>query len=801
MANSIRILFSLTLLLTCFISAFAQPQQGMDSAMEGVEKRRVAIERIEMAIASDGELDLLIAREELRRIRADALAAARPLRNLAEQTQADLERLGPAPEEGTGETSDITDARARLQSEFQHANDSLRQGELNISKTTRLLEDIAKRRRDTFYANIFERRSSPLFPSVWQPAWQNLKDVLATEPTSNTPVTTNAVLPDWGRFIGLGVAALIAGLLFWPVRRWTDTQIVSRLQSVGATQSSRTAVAGARVLARVIPGMLGGYLILETSRALGFVSPDRDGFAAAVLFSIVGLFVVDGIATAVFAPKSRDWRLIPVRSRAAFSLRILAWLAAALLAFDALFHAGAELMNVTSELTQTQASVVAILGAALLYITCRKTNWTLQEDHANFAEDVRGNFNALRILGQAFALIIIVAALLGYTAFGRFAITRIFYMAGLLGAAWFVRALIQEAVNHYRTKAVRRAQADDMIEESGERLIFFWIGIVFDIMLFVAIMPLAMTLLGMEWAEVRDLMNDAFFGFRLGPVTISISQILLAILTFAGILFVTRFIQRGADKRVFSQAKLDDGVRNSFRTLIGYVGLVIAALAGVTMLGLDLASFAIIAGALSLGIGFGLQSIVNNFVSGLILLFERPIKVGDWIVVASGEGFVKKISVRSTEIETFDRASIIVPNSELISSSVQNWTHKDKFTRLIVPIGAAYKEDPKTVMAILQTALQENPRIVRWPEPSVYFSGFGDSSIDFELRLFIRTPDDRIPVQNELRITVFEAFRDAGIEIPFPQRDLHIRSMPEPSTTDIPDDNAEIPDQFSDTPS
>ena len=788
MSPTTRILFLFLLILASPMGTPASAQLTQDNAMEGVESRRISIERIEMALATDSQLDLLGAREELRRIRSAALAAARPLRNLTDQTQADLDRLGPAPAEGSPEAADIAQARARLQNEFQRANDSLRQGELNISKTTRLLEEIAKRRRDAFYANIFERRASPLLPSVWQPAWRNVNNLRASGLTAQDNAGASSLTLRWGRLLGLGLAVLVAGLLFGPVRKWTDRQIVARLQSLGPTQSSRTAVAGARTLGRMLPGMIGGYLILETARALGFIKPEFDPFAMAVLFSLLGLFVADGLVTAVFSPKTREWRLIPIHSGAAISLRILVWLTAGLLAFDALFQTGSELISVTGELAQVHASLIAIVGAALLYLICRRKNWQLQEGFTDFAPAIRGNANTLRTFGQAVAVVIFIAVLLGYSAFGRFVITRIFLIVGLLGAAWFVRALMQEAVNHYRHKAVRRAQTDDAIEESGERLIFFWIGIVLDIFLLVAVMPLITALLGMEWAEVRDMMSDAFFGFRLGPVTISISQILLAIFTFSAILFVTRFIQRGADTRVFSQAKLDEGIRNSFRTLNGYVGLVIAALAGITMLGLDLASFAIIAGALSLGIGFGLQSIVNNFVSGLILLFERPIKVGDWIVVGSGEGVVKRISVRSTEIETFDRASIIVPNSELISSSVQNWTHKDKFTRLIMPIGAAYKEDPKIVMAILQTALDENQRIVRWPLPMVYFSGFGDNSIDFELRFFIRTPDDRIPVQNELRIKVFEAFRDADIEIPFPQRDLHVRSWPdETQTPELPD--------------
>ena len=175
----------------------------------------------------------------------------------------------------------------------------------------------------------------------------------------------------------------------------------------------------------------------------------------------------------------------------------------------------------------------------------------------------------------------------------------------------------------------------------------------------------------------------------------------------------------------------------------------------------------------------GLQSIVNNFVSGLILLFERPIKVGDWIVTASGEGTVRKISVRSTEIETFDRSSIIVPNSELISSTVTNWTHKNKLGRITVPLGVAYGSDPEKVKEILLKCANDHPMIVSYPEPFVTWMDFGESSLDFQVRAFLGDISQGLTVRTQLRFAIFQALKEAGVEIPFPQRDVHVKSLPE----------------------
>ena len=770
--DMMRVFF--TIVVWTLFSGFNAYAQSL-TVVEGVETRRAAIEAIASEIEINPNVDYLSLREELRAIRAEANIASRPLRNMRDDLQADLDRLGPPPSEGAGEAEDIQRTRTSLSTEFRDVDDAIRQADLNITRATRLLEDIANRRRDAFYSNIFARGPSPLSPVILKPAVQSFVDGKAKFDQMAKEKAGRSRLA----FILLGLAAIVALVLFFPVRRWTDAQIIKRIQAGGAAQSTRTAVAASRTLARLAPGFIGGFIVYETALAQGLLGENTKALALAGLCGLIGIFVVDGVATSVFAPKARDWRLIPIRSRAAMTIRVLLWSAAVLFAVDAFLNAGAEFFAASAELTRLQGGLVAILGAVLLFLMTRESVWVLQEDHTEFAIESRQNWKILRHAGQVIAIAAIIAALVGYTALARYVVTRIFFLGAIVGLAWFTRSLIQTLIGYYRGRAVKRAQADEVVEESEERLVFFWVGIIADILLTAFTAPIALMIMGFEWVEVRDWMRDAFFGFQIGPITISIAQIISAIVLFVVILLGTRFIQRGLDKRVFAHAKMDEGVRNSFRTLIGYCGLVIAAIAAVAILGLKLANVAIIAGALSVGIGFGLQSIVNNFVSGLILLFERPIKVGDWIVVASGEGFVKRISVRSTEIETFDKASIIVPNSELISSAVTNWTHKDKYSRVLIAVGVAYKEDPDRVIEILYQVMRDNRRVVSKPEPFVYFQGFGDSSLDFEMRVFIRSPDDRIIVQNELRIATFKAFREADIEIPFPQRDLHIRSTVE----------------------
>jgi len=192
---------------------------------------------------------------------------------------------------------------------------------------------------------------------------------------------------------------------------------------------------------------------------------------------------------------------------------------------------------------------------------------------------------------------------------------------------------------------------------------------------------------------------------------------------------------------------------------------------------LNLSNLAIIAGALSVGIGFGLQNIVNNFVSGLILLLERPVKVGDWVVVGQHEGFVTRISVRATEIETFRRASVIIPNSELLSGAVINWTHRDKYGRVDIKVGVAYGSDTGKVRDIMLACAREHGQVLSWPAAHVLFTEFGDSALQFELRVFIGDVEQRSFVASDLHFAIDDAFRKAGIEMPFPQREVSLRNV------------------------
>jgi len=270
------------------------------------------------------------------------------------------------------------------------------------------------------------------------------------------------------------------------------------------------------------------------------------------------------------------------------------------------------------------------------------------------------------------------------------------------------------------------------------------------------------------------------WGPTLGSVKLTTLNVVGTILAIYLGFFLSRLVRGLMLIRIFPRTALDTGVQYTIATTVHYVILILAGLIALNILGFPLTNLVLVFGALGVGIGFGLQNIVNNFLSGLILLFERPIKVGDMLVIDGQWGTVKEIRVRSTIFETFDRCVLIIPNSELVSNKVANWTHYGAgINRLTLKVGVAYDSDVRQVTQLITEICRANPRVVAVPPPQVYFTVYGDSSLDFTIMVHLRIPDDRMVATHELNSAIFEAFNEHGIEIPFPQRDLHIKEWPE----------------------
>jgi small-conductance mechanosensitive channel len=307
-----------------------------------------------------------------------------------------------------------------------------------------------------------------------------------------------------------------------------------------------------------------------------------------------------------------------------------------------------------------------------------------------------------------------------------------------------------------------------------------WFRLAFGIVVWSLFATAILKIWGLSDRSLLTIQTYVIDGFDAGPIHIVPSKLIIALLVFALFLSLVGWIKRGLGKSWLSRSSMDRGSKESLITLTGYLGVVIALLVGLSVAGVELANLALIAGALSVGIGFGLQNVVNNFVSGIVLLFERPVKTGDWIIVGGTEGYVKKVKLRSTLIQTFDRADVIVPNAEIIANQVTNLMLSDSIGRVKIPIRVAYGTDPRQVEKILIDIAHAHPLVVTSistiDPPWVLFLAFGESALMFELRAFITDIDCKMVVLSDINYSIAEAFDLAGIVIPFPQSDLHIRS-------------------------
>jgi len=288
------------------------------------------------------------------------------------------------------------------------------------------------------------------------------------------------------------------------------------------------------------------------------------------------------------------------------------------------------------------------------------------------------------------------------------------------------------------------------------------------------------------WQDIKNIFYELRDYLNIPITTISKTEITLwtivyfIFLTFL-LFYITSKLRRWIVYKLLAKSKIDLGVRVAFGTIFRYIILVIGLIIVLQTVGIDLSTVTILAGALGIGIGFGLQNITNNLVSGIIILFERPIKVGDRIEVGNVSGDVVRISMRSTTIITNDNISVIVPNSDFISSTVINWSHIDRNVRLNFLVGVSYRESPEHIKKILLEVAAENDGVLKEPKPDVLFDEFGDSSLVFNLRVWTRQYINRPGVlKSQLYYAIFEKFRQHGIEIPYPQRDIHLKSSATP---------------------
>jgi potassium efflux system protein len=371
-------------------------------------------------------------------------------------------------------------------------------------------------------------------------------------------------------------------------------------------------------------------------------------------------------------------------------------------------------------------------------------------------------------LALLLAVIITLALAGGYTGLAAFLALRAIVAAAVFGALYLLSVVTHTLFAGIGAETATGQRLAARLGVSAASLGLG--GAVASALIRVMLVLLAFFLIIGPWevstADLFDTVRNVPFGFKIGELHLSFHALLTAAVILGVLLILTRIVQHWLEAEFLPRTRIEPSLQVSIVTIFGYVGAIAAIALALTGLGFDLQKIALIAGALSVGIGFGLQSIVSNFVSGLILLTERPIRVGDAIVVKGEEGWVRRVRVRATEIETYDRASVIIPNSELITGVVKNWTRANKLGRIVIKVGVGYDSDPALVRDILTEIARTHPQVVSSPPPAAFLLSFGESALEFELRCIVADVEKASSVKSELNYAIIAKFRAAGIEFP-----------------------------------
>ncbi|WP_316862973.1 DUF3772 domain-containing protein [uncultured Cohaesibacter sp.] len=754
------------------------------------------LDQIEATLSRDSLSDQTYTdlRTELTQITKEATDQKQILQPQLQDAQARLNALKPAESTETtdksNETEELTTRRQEIETKLTEIDGKLKLVSSTLVRIEQLNNRITLARQERFTNRLMERSNTILDPTLW------VKGLTGLATTWHVSAT---LFSDWGSFLATKVAdqawqlvtmlVFVILLIFGPLRYLLFSGL-SKLASLEApTPLQRSFFAAWAVMVYTLfPVAIFWTVILILSNA-GLLPTRIETLFSRLLFVLFCASISYGLTRVLLAPNRPNYRLLRIETGDAQKLFSLAMALLATFMIQMLFDEVDEILFAPLETTIFINGAASVLIAILVSLGLRliiRTQTDQEPSPHPLTEISQHGFTLPRFIHflqpliWLICIVISAAPILGYVSLGSFVaeqLGRLFVILALLGIlSALIDNFLMEYLDRADTRKVGLSKTIGIAPSAIDQLSVLLNGVL-RVLLYVGAALMVFTPWGVESDDFLTALKNAVFSIKLGDLTISPINILGALVVFIIAIALLKSVERWIEQRWLPATNLDTGLKSSIETSLGYLGFIIAAMLAFSYMGIDLSNIALVAGALSVGIGFGLQSIVNNFVSGLILLVERPIKTGDWVVVGSDQGYVKKISVRATKIETFDRATVVVPNSELISNRMMNWMHNGSIGRIIIPVGVSYDANPEQIREILMKAAEESEFVTSYPAPIVYFMDFGASSLDFELRCYIHDINSSLAAKSALRFEIFRTLKEANIEIPFPQRDVHVRSI------------------------
>ncbi|MEJ1991427.1 MAG: DUF3772 domain-containing protein [Maritimibacter sp.] len=749
------------------IPASVEGDEGAAAAIDYGDWERVA-QRAEQAVeagrASDQALTNLRAELDQWRVKFTDAKAENQVRITTLQTQ--IATLGPAPAEGETEPAILTQKRAELTGKLVQAQAPAKDAELARARANALIGEIDSLLRTRQTDALTRLGPTPLNPVLWREAfddlsqtlslaWSGVVSSLGTE-TQRSEFTSN--IPVLLLFVIIAFTLLLRG------RRWVMQ--AGRKVRKHARGPARGVLDFVVSFGQIIAPLIGVFALVEALNYAGILGLRAQVIVDELPMLGLSIFVARWLGNRLFGPPDNIGGVLNLpaatRREGRGEVNLLG-----------VVYGLSLMLSAIATYESYPASTVAVLNFPILVtvgVLLLRLGQILRRHAKAETEDADdGTRFMIRTQGFAGWAMIIVgvvgvsAAAIGY---GALAEAFLFPTAQTAGLAGFLIVLHRFFLDLYGVVT----GGDD--EASQNALL----PVLASFVVSLALLPVLMLIWGMRVTDLTEIWTRISEGITIGDTVVSPSNLLTFAVVFAVGFALTRLTQGMLTTTVLPKTKLDTGGQSAISSGIGYLGIFLAVIASVTAAGIDLSSLAIVAGALSVGIGFGLQNIISNFVSGIILLIERPISEGDWIEVGGEMGFVRDISVRSTRIETFDRTDVILPNSELISGVVTNYTRQNLMGRVIVPVGVAYGTDSMKVETILKEIANAHPLVALNPPPSVFFMEFGADSMNFEIRAILRDVNFKLSVRSEMNHEIARRFAEEGIEIPFAQRDIWLRN-------------------------
>jgi potassium-dependent mechanosensitive channel len=721
-------------------------------------------------------------RERLEEIRQDIDMFLDVLRPRVDAFKAQVDGLGPAPaKDQPAEPEAVAKQRGEWNATLGNLTVAKNAAEATRLRSTQISTKVQDIRRRRFTDRLFERVPEAYVLKTWQEAPGQIVNALWQ---------AGAAISNWwmleaagDTYLVLFVTILLAVGLSYAARRGVREVRIWK----GEDQPPfwrRGAGAAWLILLRALPFAAPVAFLYFGLHGQDLLPADVDRLAYSAMRSTLIVTVVAALVTTALAPRHPKWRLIPASDTAAFRIR---WLVVAL----ACVYALNMFLGTVRSVAFAPFAVTIVQSFAASFVIALLTMAILRTPLG--VTSVEGMpevtwLRRLRVPVWTVAVIILVAAVSGYISLARFISAQLIVTGTILAIVYLMLIWIDafgQSMSDPEAATGRWLMTTFNCEQRRCEQLALPATLALKLAILLFSVPLILLQWGFDWKDVTEWGRELFVGFRIGNTQISIAAILASMIVFILGYFAARLFQGWLDREVLQPAGISGSVRHSIRTGVGYAGVIVAALIAVSYAGLDLSSLALVAGALSVGVGLGLQGVVNNFVSGLILLAERPIKVGDWVVVGGEEGLVRRISVRSTEIETFDRANVVVPNSYFISETVKNWTLHNYSARVVIPVGVQYGNNPRQVRELLVNVARAHPQVMGNPEPFVHLDEFGASTLNFKLFFYVYDVTKGGSVRTDLRIAILEAFQSAGIHMPNGTTDINLRNVAKPKRAKV----------------